>query len=546
MLIFIFLHILNFTIYSKNISNISDNKTFNTPDILLNSLYDLVQKKQIFTDQKTFADAVPKYKPSYILKIWKAKRKKRNFNLKSFIKKYFIIPEVNSIEYITPNKQNLRQHIESLWPILTKSTQVLGKYDSIISLPKPYVVPGGRFREIYYWDSYFTMLGLSEGGHWDNIHNMIDNFAFLIKKYGYIPNGNRSYYLSRSQPPFFSLMINLLANHEGDKIYIKYLPYLQQEYDYWMKDSEKLKKEHAIKRVIKLKDGTILNRYWDSRNVPRTESWLEDINTAKNLNRKSKNILYRELRTGAASGWDFSSRWLKDRNNLKTINITELAPIDLNSLMFYLETTLTKAYRLSANLVLAKKFEQLAQKRKLAINTYLWDSNNKWYADYNWKNKKNNLQITAATLFPLYLQIASNEQAISTAKSVEINLLKSGGLVTTTINSGQQWDAPNGWAPMQWIAIVGLENYNQNKLASLISLRFLKNVQNVYDKKHKIVEKYIVDGNLGIGNGGEYPLQDGFGWTNGVVLKLLSKYCHKGKICNDFYDISNSDIMRKT
>ncbi len=443
-----------------------------------------------------------------------------------------------------PAGQSLREHINGLWPVLTRTAQSASQYDSLLPLPKPYVVPGGRFREVYYWDSYFTMLGLAESGHWDRVQDMVDNFATELDKYGHIPNGNRSYYLSRSQPPFFSLMVDLLATHKGDDVYRQYLPQLQKEYDYWMADSDKVAAGQASKRVIKLSDGTLLNRYWDDRDAPRTESWLDDVNTANKAPERNKQQVYRDLRAGAASGWDFSSRWFTDAHNLASIRTTQLAPVDLNSLIFHLEQTLSKASKLDKQDDKAKQFAADAEKRQAAINRYLWDDKKGWYADYDFQKKQVHSQLTAATLFPLYMKVASDKQAERTASAVEKQLLKPGGLVTTTVNNGQQWDAPNGWAPLQWVAVEGLEHYKQPKLAQQIGQRFLQNVQATYDKEHKLVEKYVVEGaQLGGGGGGEYPLQDGFGWTNGVTLKLLDKYCPKDKTCNNASDIPNMPVL---
>lgn len=513
------------------------------PDIRLGPLFNAVQQAKFYPDQKTFADAVPKYNPSSILADWQMQKSQRNFDLKHFVDANFTLPKEQD-KYVPPAGRSLREHINGLWPVLTRSTPTASQYDSLLPLPKPYVVPGGRFREVYYWDSYFTMLGLAESGHWDRVQDMVDNFATELDKYGHIPNGNRSYYLSRSQPPFFSLMVDLLATHKGDDVYRQYLPQLQKEYDYWMADSDKVAAGQASKRVIKLGDGTLLNRYWDERDAPRTESWLDDVNTANKAPDRNKQQVYRDLRAGAASGWDFSSRWFTDAHNLASIRTTQLAPVDLNSLMFHLEQVLSKASKLANQDDKAKQFAADAEKRQAAINRYLWDEKQGWYADYDWQKKHIHPQLTAATLFPLYMQVASEKQAERTAKAVEKQLLKPGGLVTTTVNNGQQWDAPNGWAPLQWVAVEGLEHYKQPKLAQEIGQRFLQNVQATYDKEHKLVEKYVVEGaQLGGGGGGEYPLQDGFGWTNGVTLKLLDKYCPKDHTCNNASDIPNMPAL---
>lgn len=510
------------------------------PDIRLGPLFHAVQSAKLFPDQKTFADAVPKSNPSSIVADWQMQKSQRNFDLRRFINANFTLPAEGE-KYVPPAGQSLRDHINGLWPVLTRSTTQAGQWDSLLPLPKPYVVPGGRFREVYYWDTYFTMLGLAESGHWDRVKDMVDNFATELDKYGHIPNGNRSYYLSRSQPPFFSKMVDLLAQHEGEATYSKYLPQLQKEYDYWMADVDRVKAGEASKRVVKLKDGTVLNRYWDARDVPRTESWMDDIGTAKNTPENEKAALYRNLRAGAASGWDFSSRWFTDPKTLSTIRTTGIVPVDLNALIFHLEKTLAHANSVAKNSEASARFEKLADTRKAAINRWLWDEKQGWYADYDWQAEKVRPQLTAAALFPLYLQAATDKQAERTATAVRAQLLKEGGLATTNVNNGQQWDAPNGWAPLQWAAVEGLNNYGQQPLAKDIGMRFLQNVQATYDKEHKLVEKYVVEGKgLGGGGGGEYPLQDGFGWTNGVTLKLMDLYCPKDTTCNNVGDITKS------
>lgn len=510
------------------------------PDMRLGPLFHAVQAATLFPDQKTFADAVPKYDPASILADWQMQKNQRNFDLKHFVETNFTLPAAAE-KYTPPAGQNLRQHIDGLWPVLTRTSEKAGPYDSLLTLPKPYVVPGGRFREVYYWDTYFTMLGLAESGHWDRVQDMVDNFAWELDKYGHIPNGNRSYYLSRSQPPFFSLMIDLLAQHGGDQVYSKYLPQLQKEYNYWMADADGLKAGEAGKRVVKLSDGTLLNRYWDARDVPRTESWMKDVALANASPERNKAELYRDLRAGAASGWDFSSRWLDNPKELATIHTTNILPVDLNSLLFHLEQTLARASKAANKPDESQRFAALAEKRQKAINRVLWDEKQGYYVDYDWKKRALRPQLTAATLFPLYLRAAGDKQAQRTADAVKKQLVKEGGLATTTVNNGQQWDAPNGWAPLQWVAVEGLNNYQQQPLAKDIGLHFLKNVQTTYDRQQKLVEKYVVEGKgLGGGGGGEYPLQDGFGWTNGVTLKLLDMYCPKEVTCNSYGDVTQN------
>ena len=213
------------------------------PDILLGPLFNDVQNAKLFPDQKTFADAVPNSDPLMILADYRMQQNQSGFDLRHFVNVNFTLPKEGE-KYVPPEGQSLREHIDGLWPVLTRSTENTEKWDSLLPLPEPYVVPGGRFREVYYWDSYFTMLGLAESGHWDKVANMVANFAHEIDTYGHIPNGNRSYYLSRSQPPFFALMVELLAQHEGDAALKQYLPQMQKEYAYWMDGVENLKPDN--------------------------------------------------------------------------------------------------------------------------------------------------------------------------------------------------------------------------------------------------------------------------------------------------------------
>ncbi|KFC12250.1 trehalase [Trabulsiella guamensis ATCC 49490] len=501
------------------------------PDILLGPLFNDIQSAKLFPDQKTFADAIPKSDPLMILADYRMQKNQTSFDLRHFVEVNFTLPQEKE-KYVPPKDQTLREHIDGLWPVLTRTTDSAEKWDSLLPLPKPYVVPGGRFREVYYWDSYFTMLGLAESDHWDKIEDMVDNFAYELDSWGHIPNGNRSYYLSRSQPPFFSLMVELLATHDGDDALKKYLPQMEKEHAYWMEGADALQAGQASKRVVKLEDGSLLNRYWDDRDTPRPESWLDDVNTAKSNPNRPATDIYRDLRSAAASGWDFSSRWMDNPQQLGTIRTTSIVPVDLNALMFKMEKMIATASKAAGDNDKAARYESLASARQSAMEKHLWNEKEGWYADYDLKSHKVRNQLTAAALYPLFVNAASREHAAKVASAAERNLLKVGGISTTTVNSGQQWDAPNGWAPLQWVATEGLQNYGQDKIAMDVTWRFLTNVQHTYDREQKLVEKYDITTTGTGGGGGEYPLQDGFGWTNGVTLKMLDLVCPKANPCD--------------
>ncbi|WP_367345387.1 alpha,alpha-trehalase TreA [Stenotrophomonas bentonitica] len=506
------------------------------PDQQWQPLFQQVQRAHLFKDQKTFADAVPHLAPDVLLAEWARAQAQPGYALPAFVADHFTVP-AEGAPYVPPAGETLRAHIEGLWPVLTRSTETVDPRSSLLPLPKPYVVPGGRFREVYYWDSYFTLLGLASSGRWQQVRDMVDNFAWQLDQYGHIPNGNRSYYLSRSQPPFFSLMVDLLATHEGDEAYRRYLPQLRTEHAFWMRGAEGLAPGAASERVVRMNDGSLLNRYWDARAVPRTESWTDDLATAATVPDRAPSQVYRDLRAGAESGWDFSSRWLVHPAELGSIHTTEIVPVDLNSLLFHLEVTLARASRAAGERAEARDFQRMAEQRKRAINALLWDERQGWYADRDLERGTPRPALTAAALFPLWLQVADSTQARRTADAVQAQLVRAGGLLTTTENTGQQWDAPNGWAPLQWVAVDGLQRYRQDALARQIGVRFLRTVQTVYDREGKLVEKYVVDGSAGGGGGGEYPLQDGFGWSNGVTLALLDRLCAEAKRCESAGDV---------
>ncbi len=482
----------------------------------LGELFEVVQLQNILGDGKTFPDCIPKRSLEEINSDYHQEKKSSDFNLLKFIEKNFSLPEVYSSDYKSDLTKSTEQHIEDLWKVLTRSPDETG--GSLIQLPHPYIVPGGRFREIYYWDSYFTMLGLKASGNIEMIRNMIDNFAFLIDMVGYIPNGNRTYFIGRSQPPFFSLMVTLLHEHEEDAL-LRYLPQLEKEYAFWMRGAESLQENQAIHRVVKLPDDIMLNRYWDEYNTPRPESYKEDVELAHQSKQKPE-VLFRHLRAAAESGWDFSSRWFKEIDEFSTIHTTEIIPVDLNCLLFHLEQTLSEAYREADNNTQADLFFQRALQRKNAIIKYCWSYSQNFFFDFDFMGQQQKTNYTLAATFPLFFEIALPEQALSVANILEEKFLKHGGFSTTLKHSGQQWDAPNGWAPLQWIAYRGLINYGITHLAEKLKTNWVAMNEKVYASTGKMTEKYDVWSEQGEASGGEYPNQDGFGWTNGVFLAM--------------------------
>jgi alpha,alpha-trehalase len=493
------------------------------PQQLFTDLFVAVQSQAIYPDSKAFPDAVPESTPDDILAQYHALRPDSPAALRRFTDAHFLLPRDAAAPASPPAQVPITRHIDGLWDTLTRSTASAPPFASLLALPYAYVVPGGRFREIYYWDSYFTMLGLEQSGRHDLVEDMVRDFAYLIDHYGHIPNGTRSYYLSRSQPPFFYAMVGLLSADDPAGAYAQYLPQLEREYAFWMDGAGSARRGHAHRRVVAMADGAILNRYWDDRATPRDESFREDSELARTSVRPADD-LYRDIRAAAESGWDFSSRWFADARMRATIETTEIVPVDLNSLMFGLENAIHDGCQRRADQLCARRFARLAAARRAAIDRYLWDRASGAYLDYRWSTGVRLARLSAATLYPLFVAAASGIQARAVAKTATAQLLKPGGIVTSTLETGQQWDAPNGWAPLQWIAIAGLRHYQQTALARTIACRWISVVNDVYRNSGKLVEKYDVVTIGRSGGGGEYPLQDGFGWTNGVMRKLMALY----------------------
>lgn len=485
-------------------------------------LFEAVQLGYVFDDSKTFVDCAPKNDPEQILEEYRQQCTRKGFKLPSFVREHFTVQKVHHSHYVSVPGQTLCEHIDGLWDVLTRQPHQHPAHSSLLPLPHQYVVPGGRFAELYYWDSYFSMLGLAEGGRCDLLQSMAGNFAYLIDTYGHVPNGNRTYYLSRSQPPVFALMIELFEKHDVSKA-IQYLPQLCKEYAWWMDGADTLEPGHAFRSVVRLDDGRLLNRYWDNRDTPREEAYREDVLTAKEARNRAASAVYRDLRAAAASGWDFSSRWC-DEGGLSSIRTTAIIPVDLNSFLWKLEQQIAFLSQRAGLPEQAAQFERREHARREAIDRLLWHEQAGAYLDYDWQRQAPRTALNAATVTPLYVRLASKQQAKHVSHTVRTRLLRSGGVDTTEVHSGQQWDRPNGWAPLQWLTVGGLKRYGHIDLAEDIAHRWLCTVGSLYQRESRLVEKYVLDllpdGAAG-GTGGEYPLQDGFGWTNGVTRRLL-------------------------
>ena len=480
-------------------------------------LFKDVQLAHLYEDSKTFVDLERDEDFGTLANRYLTERERPGFELMDFVQAHFRDPGQKKVSFTSDMNRDMYSHIGVMWDVLGRGPDTLNPNSSRIPLPHPYIVPGGRFKEIYYWDSYFTMIGLVSDNRMDIAEDMVANFAHLIDSLGFIPNGTRDYYLTRSQPPFFAQMVSLLSEKEP-ALKDKYIQQIEREYAYWMQGSDALETGAVVNRVFHVGDDRFMNRFWDSARTPRPESYGEDVKLAENLPETEREDLYTHLRAAAASGWDFSSRWYAREGEFASTKTANLLPVDLNSLIYSMEIQLAEGYRNRGEAEAAAEFEARAESRKELINKMMWDPQTQFYKDFNFGSNSRCGEITLAGVYPLYFGIASKSQAAGVAERLVADFLKPGGLVSTLRVTGQQWDAPNGWAPLQWMAVKGLMNYGYTDEAREIMQRWLALNERVYRAEGKMMEKYnVIDTTLASG-GGEYPTQDGFGWTNGVAL----------------------------
>lgn len=462
----------------------------------LKELFVALHRSGLWHDEKTISDSVLLAPAEEILSAYRAEKEHGPVDLQRFHERYFRPVLKPDSGFVTDPKHSPSEHLDRIWSKLLRTPDAPDHPSSRIPMDHPYVVVGGRYQEVYYWDSYFTQLGLLRVGRHQSVKDMLDNFSDMIRRFGFIPNGSRTYYLTRSQPPFFAMMVRDYGRAVGNlnEVYAEYRDVMALEYAFFMDTP---------------RNHLGLARYWDDADGPRIEMYATDLGW---------NGRYRDLRAACESGWDFSSRWLSDPQDLQTIETTDIWPVDLNSILVVVERTLSEAF--SDIPGKARGYAQAAKDRSLRISNEMFNEERGYFFDRTISTNTLRPVISAAGLYPLWAGAATTEQA---AKSVEVfkdSLLRSGGVATTTLRSGQQWDYPNGWAPLNWIAVHALREYGFHDLADDLKCRWLATCEDVFRRKGKFVEKYNVVDASEESRGGEYELQDGFGWSNGVFLDL--------------------------
>ena len=406
------------------------------------------------------------------------------------------------------------------------------EYQGLLYLPRPYVVPGGRFNEMYGWDSYFIQTGLLEDGDVEMAKNMAENFLYEIRNYGKILNANRTYYLTRSQPPFLTQMVLGVWKRTHDRKWLEEaLPAIESYYRFWTTEPH-LTPETGLSRYFDLGEGPapeVLSAERDDRGRTHYDlvkgyfriHKIADYDLSQYYNRASDRLtplFYKGDRSMRESGFDPSNRF-----GPFSIDIIHYNPVCLNSLLYLMEQQIAEIVEILGRKIEAGEWRMHARTRALAMNRIMWDDRDGLYYDYSFQTKQVRNYPFLTTFYPLWAGMASREQAARVVKNLPM-FERPGGLQTSTSRSGSQWDAPFGWAPLQMIAVEGLRRYGYNQDADRVTAKFLSMVLQDFVKTGIIVEKYDVErrvsnvsANIGFGY---HSNEAGFGWTNAAFVRL--------------------------
>jgi alpha,alpha-trehalase len=315
------------------------------------------------------------------------------------------------------------------------------------------------------------------------VKGILMNAFDLIKEYGFIPNGARVYYLTRSQPPFLSEMVRYYYEHTHDIELLKYaLPFLEIEYKYWMNT-------HAVE----LPGGHVLNRFYTDAKRPRPESYREDMHAVKDMTEDQSQSFFSDIIAGAESGEDFTSRWFTVGTDLRSIATRSFIPVGLNAVMYKFESNMIFFSNfLQHNPTI--DFAQALMKRKSAIDTYLWNPDTfQWY-DYSLTNNSQIMRSYPSNWFPVWAGAYDTAYTSQILESLENSgLLQIGGVLSTDLASGQQWDSPNTWAPHQSLiaeVLLQLNTPESIKLAETVARRWINTTYLGFKSTRMMHEKY--------------------------------------------------------
>lgn len=518
-----------------------------SPDEQFPDLFADVQMAGVFTDSKTAADSIPQFDPQVINSDYELAKSDPAFNespdgLKKFFRARFKIPGEAGDDYTPDPSWDRLRHMREVWDPLTY--HIPENRGSLLALPHPYIKAGGRFREAYLEnDGPMAALGLAIHGRHELIENMVDDGAFMLAEAGIIPNANRSYYLDRSQRPFYSMMTDLFADFKGrEQTLLRYLPALKQEFAYWTRGKDEVNEHNqASKGMVWLPmpggRHVKMGRYWSERTTPRPESYREDIETvakAKLKTPEQKAEKYRHIAAACASARDFNGVHFEDGKNMHTINTTDYVHVDLNYLLIFQSQLLSEALLLNGEHNEAQQVAEFGADIKRGLEHYCLDKDQGWYFNYNFvKGQRHEVWALDGGAYPLYFDTRQDPALIEKMISnMESKFLKKGGLLEALDGTSQNWGGENGWTCDNYIAIRGVERaahitsnradkHRRYAFAREASNRVLSMADVVYEGWRCTPEKYNVVAGDRPGGGGEYKVQlVGFPLNNGPLLGI--------------------------
>ena len=404
----------------------------------------------------------------------------------------------------------------------------------LLYLPRPYVVPGGRFNEMYGWDSFFIQFGLLRDDEVEMAKDMADNFLYQIREYGKILNANRTYYLTRSQPPFLTGMLLAVYNRTHDRQWLaEAIPAIETYYRYWTSEPH-LVRETGLSRYFDLGEGPAPEVVASERDKRGRSEYdlvreyfrshkIADYDVTQYYDAASNQLtplFYKGDRSMRESGFDPSGRF-----GPFSVDIIHYNPVCLNSLLYLMETQTAEILRLLDRESDAAVWRERASDRADRVNRLMWDSGDGLYYDYDFVHRRVRRYPFLTSFYTLWAGIASRDQAASVVANLP-KFERAGGLETSQFKSGDQWDAPFGWPPLEWITVQGLRRYGYSREADRVSEKFLSLVARKFAERGTLEEKYDVV-NLGVGTKGlryGYRTNEvGFGWTNAVFTSLYDQ-----------------------
>ncbi|EFP11662.1 CRE-TRE-1 protein [Caenorhabditis remanei] len=515
-----------------------------------------VQDSHMFPDSKHFVDMSLKYDPITTLRHFDelGDRTSDMIILREFVTSHFNPPGSELVEWFPDdwvdfpsNFLNIHDyhhrrwalHLHRIWKDLCRKVRddVKHRQDhySLLYVPHPFIIPGGRFLEFYYWDTFWILKGLLFSEMYETARGVIKNLGYMVDNHGFVPNGGRVYYLTRSQPPLLTPMVYEYYMSTGDLDFVmEILPTLDKEYEFWIKNRQEWFTD---------KDGVKQFPYYQYKaqlKVPRPESYREDSELAEHLQTDAEKIrMWSEIASAAETGWDFSTRWFSQNGDnlhrMDSIRTWSIVPADLNAFMCANARILASLYEIAGNFKKVKVFEQRYTWAKKEMRELHWNETDGIWYDYDIELKTHSNQYYVSNAVPLYAKCYDEDDEVphrvhDYLERQGVLKFKKGLPTSLAMSSSQQWDKENAWPPMIHMVIEGFRTTGDLKLmkvAEKMATSWLTGTYQSFIRTHAMFEKYNVTPHTeetSGGGGGEYEVQTGFGWTNGVILDLLDKY----------------------